>query len=449
MADYDMGRVFHFAADGTELWQGASFYGPQCVAVNKTDNSVWVTDVDLGEVIHLAANGSELWRGAPTPSPEFVAVNPTDGTVWVSDWVMDKVLHLTPGGAVLWQGSNFYGPECVSVNPTDGSVWVADNWNMQVVHLSASGTELWRSSLLYDVYWVAVNPSDGSCWFSDYGGSQVVHVTSGGTVLAQVPMSCPDALAVDTRNGSCWVLDICFDQLVHLSRSGAGLSATSGFLRPSWLSLDPTDKSCWIADYWNSQVVRLQLATFPDVPFGFWAREEVDACVEAHIVSGYDDGLYRPSDQVTRDQMAVYVSRALAGGDSNVPTPTEDPGLSDILPGHWAYKYIAYAVKAKVVQGYPEGDYRPSQPVDRAQMAVYVARSIVDPTGEDGLTGYTPPTTPSFPDVASSFWAFKHIEYCVEEEVVKGYEDGKYHPEVVVTRDQMAVYICRAFGLSM
>jgi hypothetical protein len=348
----------------------------------------------------------------------------------------------------MWQGSNFYGPECVAVNPTDGSVWVADNYNLQVVHLSASGAELWRSSAIYDVYWVAVNPSDGSCWFSDYWTGQVVHVSSDGAVLAQIPVYCPDALAVDTRNGSCWVLDTCFDQLVHLSPSGGWLSVTSGFYLPTWLSLNPNDKSCWIADYWNSQVVRLQVSTFPDVPFGSWACEEVDACVEAQIVSGYPDGLYRPSDQVTRDQMAVYVSRALAGGDSNVPEPTGDPGFSDISPGHWAYKYIAYAVEAQVVQGYAEGDYRPSLPVDRGQMAVYIARSMVDPTGEDGLAGYTPPGTPTFPDVDASFWAFKHIEYCVGEGVVMGYEDLKYHPEVTVTRDQMAVYICRAFGLT-
>jgi hypothetical protein len=40
-----------------------------------------------------------------------------------------------------------------------------------------------------------------------------------------------------------------------------------------------------------------------------------------------------------------------------------------------------------------------------------------------------------------------HIEHCVENGVVQGYEDGYYHPDYVVTRDQMAVYVARAFGL--
>jgi len=46
-----------------------------------------------------------------------------------------------------------------------------------------------------------------------------------------------------------------------------------------------------------------------------------------------------------------------------------------------------------------------------------------------------PPSRPIFPDVASDFWAYAHIEYCVEQGVVRGYEDGGCHPEVMVTRD--------------
>jgi hypothetical protein len=40
------------------------------------------------------------------------------------------------------------------------------------------------------------------------------------------------------------------------------------------------------------------------------------------------------------------------------------------------------------------------------------------------------------------------VEYCVEHGVVQGYEDGLYRPERVVTRDQMAVYVARAFELA-
>ncbi len=79
-------------------------------------------------------------------------------------------------------------------------------------------------------------------------------------------------------------------------------------------------------------------------------------------------------------------------------------------------------------------------------MAVYVARALVAPDGELGLAGYVPADARNFPDVPDTFWAYKHIEYCVENGVVQGYTDGNYHPEIVVARDQMAVYVARAFG---
>ena len=44
------------------------------------------------------------------------------------------------------------------------------------------------------------------------------------------------------------------------------------------------------------------------------------------------------------------------------------------------------------------------------------------------------------------FWAYRHIEYCVEQRIVGGYEDGYYHAEIVVTRDRMAVCVARAVG---
>ena len=85
-----------------------------------------------------------------------------------------------------------------------------------------------------------------------------------------------------------------------------------------------------------------------------------------------------------------------------------------------------------------------------------MARTMVAPMGEAALEDYVPADPRDFPDVPSTgygddgtdpFWAYNHIEYCVENGVVSGYDDGYYRPEWIVTRDQMAVYVARAFGL--
>jgi len=52
-----------------------------------------------------------------------------------------------------------------------------------------------------------------------------------------------------------------------------------------------------------------------------------------------------------------------------------------------------------------------------------------------------------FPDVPAGYWSGTAIKACVDHGVVQGYLDGLYHPGDPVTRDQMAVYIARAFQL--
>jgi len=118
-----------------------------------------------------------------------------------------------------------------------------------------------------------------------------------------------------------------------------------------------------------------------------------------------------------------------------------------VPPIHWAYKHIEYAVSQNVVQGYEDGTYGPDITLDRGQMAVFIARAMVAPGGDAAIPEPVPPAT--FPDVPDTFWAYKQVEYCVGQDVVKGYDDGLYHPDYPCTRDQMAVYIARAFGLPM
>ena len=198
----------------------------------------------------------------------------------------------------------------------------------------------------------------------------------------------------------------------------------------------------------------IRTTRFPDVPaWGFgtegldphWAYYHVMACVEAGVACGYGDGTYQPTVAITRDQMAVYIARAMAGGDDNVPEFTDSPTFPDAGEGFWALDYVEYAVAQNVVAGYLDGYYHPWIKVDRGQMAVYVARARGWVGIDDDMT-----TAPElFPDVPAGFWSGTAIEACVTNEVVQGYQDGTYRPEYIVTRDQMAVYVARAFGLVM
>ncbi len=68
---------------------------------------------------------------------------------------------------------------------------------------------------------------------------------------------------------------------------------------------------------------------------------------------------------------------------------------------------------------------------------------------DEGVARHSPPAAGPFPDVPTDFWAYKCVEYYKSKSTVNGYSDGTYQPRIVVTRDQMAVYVARAFGLPM
>jgi DNA-binding beta-propeller fold protein YncE len=464
VADWGNSQVVHLSSAGGELWRSASgvVYAPDTVSVNPMDGSCWVADGGYNEVVHLSSAGGELWRSANSAfSARCVSANPTDGSCWVADW--SQVVHLSAAGAELWRSASgaLVNPSSVSVNPTGGSCWVADSGDNQVVHLSSAGGELWRSAsgAFNFPYSVSANPTDGSCWVADTQHNQVVHVSAAGGDLWRSASSAFPAICVSANptDGSCWVgwvADAGYNEVVHLSSAGEELwrSASSAFDGLWSVSANPTDGSCWVADRYNNQVVHLVVLgdIFPDVNRYYWAYQQIEAAYAAGIVQGYSDGTYQPSNPVTRDQMAVYISRALAGGDANVPSGPATATFSDVPIDYWAFKYVEYAVAENVVKGYSDGTYKPTDQVDRGQMAVFIARSIYTPTAARlDLTGYTPPATATFPDVPTDFWAYTYVEYIAQPgiDVTKGYPDGDYHPEYVCTRDQMAVYVARAFRL--
>ena len=425
-----------YPGDGRELWRGGSFSsGVGGLAVNSADGSCWIAannssiqGDENGQVIHLAQEGTELSRTGGFYTPAGISVNPIDGSCWVGD-----------GG---------------TSDPSTG----APTGNGQVVHLQADGTVLWTGTDFGAVWTVSVNPTDGSCWVADAGGleaatgttlpSRLVHL---GLVVSPVadfsgtPTSGPAPLIVhftdaSTNSPTSWSWDF-GDGGASTAQNPSHTYAKGG---NHTVALTATNaggsNACTKTGY-------IQASSFSDVPTSDWAWAQIQACVKAGIVQGYSNGTYAPTGVVNRGQMAVFISRALAHGDSNVPTPPATAHFSDVPTDYWAYKYISYAYANNIVQGYFDGSYKPEANVARDQMAVFIARSIVTPLGEAGLANYTPPATATFSDVATNYWAFKYVEYCHAHSVVNGYSDGTYKPGSVVTRDQMAVFVTRAFKL--
>ena len=78
------------------------------------------------------------------------------------------------------------------------------------------------------------------------------------------------------------------------------------------LSVLPDIQFRGIAVYWNRQISPAPASqTFPDVNPGFWAFQEIEALAASGITEGFPDGTFRPTNPVTRAQMATFLARAL------------------------------------------------------------------------------------------------------------------------------------------
>ncbi len=293
--------------------------------------------------------------------------------------------------------------------------------------------------------------ADGACW---------VGAISADARFVAFGSNAPNLVPGDTNAGyDAFLRDRVTDTTERVSLSSAGEQANGGYggaaisSHGQFVAFTSEASNLVPGDTNDAADVFLRdrgpQYLFYDVLEGYWAYEEVNACANARIVSGYGDGLYHPDYQVTRAQMAVFISRALAGGDENIPAGPRTPSFLDVPRSYWAYDHIEYAKARGIVEGYSDRLFLPDLAVNRAQMAVFVARAIADPTGEEALADYQPPDTPTFSDVATDHWAYKHIEYLAANQVVGGYPDGAYHPTETVTRDQMAVYIARGFRLPL
>jgi|GEM_PF-1476701 len=139
----------------------------------------------------------------------------------------------------------------------------------------------------------------------------------------------------------------------------------------------------------ENQVTRAEMATFllrgmgasaPPVdgshPFsditGHWAEIFIEELYDQGITEGYPDGTYRPENQVTRAEMAVFLLK----GIGSTPLPLDGSHPFPDIAGHWAEIFIEELFDQAITGGYPDGTYRPENRVTRAEMAVFLVNTF-------------------------------------------------------------------------
>jgi len=198
---------------------------------------------------------------------------------------------------------------------------------------------------------------------------------------------------------------------------------------PRGAALAATDRMC----------ASFQYHTFLDVPYEHWAWRYIEDIQNVGITVGYGDGTFRPTTDVTRQQMALFLLRSLEG-PGYAPPPCVTAPFNDVPCTADFADWIAELAARGITKGCGYGNYCPYSPVTRQQMAIFLLRS--DEGGD-----YQPPpcVTAPFLDVPCSLDYSEWIAELAARNITNGCSPGYYCPYGSVARDQMATFLARMF----
>lgn len=142
--------------------------------------------------------------------------------------------------------------------------------------------------------------------------------------------------------------------------------------------------------------------TFTDVPADAWYAKAVNTLASLGMLGGYPDGTFQPERTITRAEFAV-VALAFTDGGSGASCSFTDVSRSD-----WFYPYAAQASEYGWIGGYPDGSFRPNNPITRAEVSVIV-NNMLERSADARFIDRNQDKLVSFTDLTSSHWAYNAI----------------------------------------
>src|SRR5215213_5257451 len=186
------------------------------------------------------------------------------------------------------------------------------------------------------------------------------------------------------------------------------------------------------------------VATFTDVPSDNFALPWIEKLYNAGITGGCSSSaLSYCPEQAVTRAQMAVFLERSMNASSYIPAGTTDKLFGDVPASHWSAGWINQLAADGITGGCGGGNYCPELPVTRAQMAVFLLRAKYGASYSPAAVG----TSTGFGDVQIDHWAAPWIKQLVTEGITAGCGNGNYCPETAVTRAQMAVFLVKAFNL--
>lgn len=115
----------------------------------------------------------------------------------------------------------------------------------------------------------------------------------------------------------------------------------------------------------------------------------------------------------------------------SAPNPYSD------VAGYWGEPYVRVLAQRKAIGGFPNGTFKPNDPITRAQFAAIVVHALNLPSSTGGH---------NFNDVSPNSWAAQPIAAAADAGLITGFPDGSFRPNDQITRAQALVILAKAIN---
>ena len=176
---------------------------------------------------------------------------------------------------------------------------------------------------------------------------------------------------------------------------------------------------------------------FEDMALAAWAKDEVSAMAGKGFINGRSQGVFDPSNDITRAEFAAIAARMLNLSESD----GYETGFEDVADTDWYSVAVASVKSAGIMNGKGKGLFDPNGKITRQEQGVVLSNILKNygySQGEINLED-------EFNDAASiASWAEDGAVCAVHHGLIKGIE-GRFAPDEEATRAQSAVMLYRLY----
>ncbi|MCF7846910.1 MAG: Ig-like domain-containing protein [Candidatus Gracilibacteria bacterium] len=166
-----------------------------------------------------------------------------------------------------------------------------------------------------------------------------------------------------------------------------------------------------------------------------WAKDYIKDLRVRGVVEGKEDKVYDPDANLSRAELVKIVVKAFG-------MPVEEPltahPFPDVHMASWHAPYIAAAQTHGIVQGYPDGLFRPNLPVSRAEALKIIVRAADQ--AADSAEGIP------YHDVDANEWYAPFVRYSQRKGLVDPIVGTRFAPGTAITRAEIAKAIVKTWN---